>query len=157
MYLPEKDVQIPLEMRDVISLFHSRTPTVDEVENCEWLMFTSEAEWDPHATDFMERELAFAHDNAYIHMDRTILSINQVIPSNILHEIDIHLSQIPSVYSDPHFISKLTSSFMTNITNREVFQQNSTICTSAITKEDLAKHWGIGLSAAAQTLKVMMQ
>jgi hypothetical protein len=105
----------------------------------------------------LEHELAIAQDNTYLHMDRTILSINQLIPSNIPHETDVHLSQISSVYSDPHFISKLTSSVLINITKCEISQQNSTVCTSAVTKEDLAKCWGIGLSAAAQTLKVTTQ
>ncbi len=32
--IPEEDVRIPLMLRGVISLFHTRYPTVDEIENC---------------------------------------------------------------------------------------------------------------------------
>jgi hypothetical protein len=56
IFLPEDSTRIPLELNGVISGFPTRTPTLEEIENCKWLTLTSELEWDPHSLDFAARE-----------------------------------------------------------------------------------------------------
>jgi len=56
IYIPDQDIMIPLEMRGIISLFHTRRPSSDEIENCTWVQITSELDWDPHSTEFQEKE-----------------------------------------------------------------------------------------------------
>jgi len=40
IFVPEENITIPLEMRGVISLFYTRRPTQEEIENKKWLLFT---------------------------------------------------------------------------------------------------------------------
>jgi len=56
IYIPEHDIRIPLSMRGVISCLPVRKPTVQEIENCQWIPLTSKTEWDPHSDDFAENE-----------------------------------------------------------------------------------------------------
>jgi hypothetical protein len=60
IFVPDENFRIPLEMRGVVSLFYTRQPTIEEIESCRWLMFTSESEWDPHSEDIMQNELAMS-------------------------------------------------------------------------------------------------
>ncbi len=79
IYIPLEDVRTPLMLRGVISLFYSRYPTVDdEIENCQWLLFTSELEWDPHSTAFEGNECAIS-DNVSLSMPLKDRSIGNII------------------------------------------------------------------------------
>jgi hypothetical protein len=94
IYVPEDDVRIPLTLRGVISLFHTRYPTVDEIENCRWLLFTSELEWDPHSITFEENENAVS-DHASSETSSNERSINNII-SNLDHsEVINQLTRVP--------------------------------------------------------------
>jgi hypothetical protein len=56
IYIPDQDIMIPLEMRGIIPLFHTHRPSSDEIENCTWVQITSELDWDPHSTEFQDKE-----------------------------------------------------------------------------------------------------
>jgi hypothetical protein len=154
IFLPEDNIRIPLEMRGVVSLFHTRHPTPEEIETCKWLMFTSEQEWDPHSEDFMCNELALSLTD--MAQGRSICTIDTQSPVPHLSETDIILSQISSVYSDPslNFSLNLKRDFEHT---RVIMSQRSSLRKSHITKEELAKLWGISLESANQTLRVMTQ
>ncbi len=49
IYDPVTNLRIPLEMKGVISLFHTRRPSASEIEECPWVLLTSELDWDPHS------------------------------------------------------------------------------------------------------------
>jgi len=48
----DKQLNIPLELRGIISYFPVRTPTDHELDNCPSIIFTSEYEWNPYSEDF---------------------------------------------------------------------------------------------------------
>jgi hypothetical protein len=52
IYFPKKHVRIPLKPGGCISRIPKRLPTQKEIEECEWLILTSGAEWNPHSEDF---------------------------------------------------------------------------------------------------------
>jgi hypothetical protein len=105
IYVPDENFRIPLEMRGVVLLFHTRQPTAEELETCRWLMFTSEAEWDPHSEDFMQNELVVSHID--ISANRSLFTMSTLsVPFN-LSETDVLLSDISSVYSEELFSNYL--------------------------------------------------
>eukprot|EP00536_Pseudo-nitzschia_multiseries_P008140 jgi/Psemu1/19690/gm1.19690_g len=53
-----KKVFIKLNMRNVISYFPTRKPTKLELDECEHLIATNDAPWDPHSLKFRMAELA---------------------------------------------------------------------------------------------------
>jgi hypothetical protein len=57
IHVPESNFVIPLLMRGVISGFHTRVPTTQELEDLSThVELTSEAEWDPYSTTFEDVE-----------------------------------------------------------------------------------------------------
>jgi hypothetical protein len=109
-FVPDEDIRIPLEMRGIVSLFHSLQPAVEELENCKWLMFTSEVEWDPHSEDFMRNKQAMMVWSSC--QDCTLLTLESQTPHNIERETDSILSSISSVYSHGHFCHEILHSPM---------------------------------------------
>jgi len=50
--IPDENIVIPLSMKGIISYFPVRTPTQYEIENCQVVTLTSEAEWDPYSSTY---------------------------------------------------------------------------------------------------------
>jgi hypothetical protein len=44
IYFPNENIRIPLELGGCISIIPPRLPTQKEIEECEWLILTSEVE-----------------------------------------------------------------------------------------------------------------
>jgi hypothetical protein len=141
-------------MRGVVSLFHTRRPTPEEIETCKWLMFTSEQEWDPHSEDFMCNELALSLTD--MAQGRSICTVDtqSLVPQ--LSEADVILSQISSVYSN-HSLNISLNLKRDFKRTRIIMSQRSLLRKSHVTKEELAKLWGISLESASQTLRVTTQ
>jgi hypothetical protein len=75
-----------------------------------------------------------------------------------LNEADIILSQISSIYSDHSLNVNLNLKHdFTRERTRIIMSQGSSSRRSHVTKEELAKLWGISLENAAQTLRVTTQ
>jgi hypothetical protein len=156
IFVPEENVTIPLEMRGVISLFYTRRPTQEEIENKKWLLFTSNLEWDPHSEDFTHNELAMSLTD--LSADQSLLPI--ISHDSIPQEPDINsqLSCISSVYSDTLFYQGIKENMQyTYQRAREIATKHSSNRCTGITKEALASLWGISLNTAAQTLRVTTQ
>ena len=51
---PDADIFIPFQLHGCISYFPTRLPTNSEIDNCRWVTFTSEAEWQPYSDHFAE-------------------------------------------------------------------------------------------------------
>ncbi len=156
IFVPEENFRIPLEMRGVVSLFYTRLPTPEEIESCRWLMFTSEAEWDPHSEDFMQNELAMTLRDPPI--NRVIYTANTCNNPGHIPETDGILSSISNVYSEGLFHEDLNmNSIYTYPDIRIIMSRTSSQRRSNITKEDLCQLWGINAEIAAQTLRVTTQ
>ena len=57
IHIPEADLSIPLTMRGIISGFHTRIPTLDELEDLSLhVELTSDQDWNPYAEEFSEQE-----------------------------------------------------------------------------------------------------
>ncbi len=53
----EHNLTIPLRLNGIISYFDVRTPTLEEINNCQHIEITSsEVEWEPYSTQFEENE-----------------------------------------------------------------------------------------------------
>jgi hypothetical protein len=139
IFFPEENVRIPLEMRGVISLFHTRAPSADEIENCKWLCITSEQDWDPHSEDFDLNERATTSHSVPRSHDRTIFPL-------ATDPFMSYLAEFCPTLDDTNLLS-MSSIATTNTTTRGF----------VTTKESLANLWGISLTTAAQTLKVTTQ
>ena len=54
--VPSEDFKIPLSLQGVVSVFHSRHPTVHELETCKWVVLTSDRDWNPNSEELAENE-----------------------------------------------------------------------------------------------------
>lgn len=142
IYAPEENVRIPLEMRGVISLFYTRRPTAIEIEECPWIVLTSELEWDPHSPAFQENEYRSSAES-----EQTSFTTRNLLPAHVdnLHNNQeaLDLIGVSSVFSDTSFLSIASTT-----TVKRAY---------SITKEHLSSLWGIGLHAAELTLQVTTQ
>jgi hypothetical protein len=111
-----------------------RTPTQEELENCELISITLEAEWDPQSSNFQEIDDSL-NDNL---IDQR--SVKSYISQSFCNEIiDNVMKQISS--GSNHLIGSTSSE------RNGAFANEST----------LAKTWVIGQSIACETLKATMQ
>jgi hypothetical protein len=144
IYIPNQDIRIPLEMRGIISLFHMRRPTTEEIENCTWVQITSEFDWDLHSSEFQEKETLESGLGEYVPtIDRSIFSLSSDIGMMMHISPEENLLDVSPAFSDESFFQIAT----TSSSNRS----------HTVTKEVLLDLWGIGLNAAAQTLQVTTQ
>jgi len=70
LIVPKENIVIPLDLKGVDSTFPTRMPTTDEMESpgLRHIELTaSDPEWDPHSTEFAERECALIDDDGKIH------------------------------------------------------------------------------------------
>jgi hypothetical protein len=156
IFIPDENVSIPLELRGIISLFITCQPSPEELENCRWLMFTSELEWHPHSEDFMRNEMALSLTGPAT--DRTLLTLNSSIFPKWECETDTILSSISSAYSQGHLNCSIslcpvyTYAQMYNVSSQITSQRQGNI-----TNEKLSELWGISLKTAEQTLRITTQ
>ena len=62
---PDEQIFIPFHLYGCISYFSTRLPNQDEIANCRWVTFTSDAEWNPYSDHFLQSELAMVNKNTY--------------------------------------------------------------------------------------------
>jgi hypothetical protein len=55
---PDENVFIPFHLHGCISYFSTRLPTQNKLQECRWVTFTSEAEWQPYSPHFKKSEAA---------------------------------------------------------------------------------------------------
>ena len=179
IYMPEVELSIPLEMRGVISYFESHKPSEDELENCRRIVMTSDVSWNPYDESFETQERA-ANQHAAI-ADEAGVETARV--SEVDRNGDIKcgtrtkfavIPDPPELLSDEAFVERLVASvniasddlygdgmdgyrdqelFQVSSATREVFEMSRSEKKSVVTKEVLARRWGIGLDTAHRTLK----
>jgi hypothetical protein len=104
IYIPENDVRIPLQMLGVISLFHTRRPSNRELETCQWLVITSDLDWDPHTTEFEDNKNAVNQGDARAPSYRSIYSVSTSLEDK---DNDNHLSSISLNLDDMTFLPEI--------------------------------------------------
>jgi hypothetical protein len=76
------DFSIPLSLTGVTSYFPTRTPTVQEIESCKWIILSDENEWNPHSDHFMNQEENFQELQIIIETEAFSKSVLSVDKSN---------------------------------------------------------------------------
>lgn len=153
---------IPLKMRGIISYFTSYRPTEEQLASCHRIELTSDVPWEPMSAHFSAYE-SFVQpmvsavtkngDSLDDIQGQSSLNGDFLVPADIYNEDVFHQTLVASVNvrldspSDnieptiPSTIAAISSNERTNI----------------ITKEVLAKRWGISVENAQRTLQVTTQ
>jgi hypothetical protein len=139
----KEQVKISLRLNGIVSFFSSRHPSMQVYKQCQHLQLTpDEPEWNPLDPTFGTREdRMIGDDGNVLHREWTPITSREIMsfshgPSNIhdenqlLHALDAQVK-----------ISAIKTSTRAN----------------AVTAEQLAQRWNIGLSKAKKTLKVTTQ
>ena len=171
---PDGTLRIPLEMEGVVSYFTSRKPTDEEVVRCTRLTMTSDASWDPRSTHFGQTETQLRlHDDFQISMADTTMQLSGTGTRGNLHEVMSSMTprSILAIASADDGLLAERLEEMVNVsggdvrgdgicmigTEHELHAVATTSPESIITKEVLAKRWGLGLETAKRTLEVTTQ
>jgi hypothetical protein len=155
--IPDK-LEIPLKMRGVMSYIEMRKPTIDELAKCEHLELTSARPWNPNELGLDSRELgsfkAGCQDGKSNFLcqrrDPPELSISSL--SRLISQ-DVHSSVAHDVADNVHEADVISHEMI----HREASATGTSARSSVITKEILAKRWGIGLEVADRTLQATSQ
>jgi hypothetical protein len=135
IYFPDEDIRIPLQLNGCMSHFVTRLPTKQEMNSCQWLVLTDDAEWDPYSSKFNENE-----------NDALSRSVGKIRTERILSSYDSNeLRSISSVIS------------LKATVEHAMISGVSTGVKLSVTAQELADNWGVSLSNAEQTLKCTTQ
>ncbi len=153
IYFPEEDVCLPLLMKGCISYLPTRYPSDKELNDCLWIAATSNLEWDPHSSEFSNQEelaLAAATATHDTRSDCSIAALQTCLISSVLAAVS------PSLVDDT-LLEDLERTVQVHAEERAAAALHSKSCQATISKEDLARKWGLGLATAARTLDVTTQ
>jgi Reverse transcriptase (RNA-dependent DNA polymerase) len=156
---PDENIHIPFHLHGCISYFCTRLPSKEEINNCRWITFTSEREWNPYSDHFADSERAMIrhHDHfdpRYLHFDR---NGNQLDGRTFGAVYTSHFSptNTSSHYSDPAID---TFDVVYNMTNsRMIHATSSTEHRCNVPNETLARRWGTSLQTAKETIACTTQ
>ena len=162
--LGEGGFVIPLELKGVISCFISHKPTDHELETCRRIVLTSDQPWNPNDLSFAEQEEAVALHLSAVHQNGDSRIEILPMPAELCDEADFAsrlISQI-SISSDDIEGDGLDGRnddglFNTPPEFKVISAMEVSEKSSVITKEVLARRWGIGLDTALRTLRVTTQ
>jgi hypothetical protein len=171
---PDSKQRIPLEMEGVVSYFTSRRPTDDEIANCTRLEMTSEAAWDPKSPHFNQTEKQLREQGDYkASMVSTTMQLSRTGTRGNLHKVMSLMTprEILAVASAEDGLVAERLEERVNVSGgdlrgdgicmigseHELYLVATSSSDSVITKEVLAKRWGLGLETARQTLEVTTQ
>jgi hypothetical protein len=138
----DQDIQIALNLQGVTSYFVTRSPTVNEIETCQWVNLSDEHNWDPHSDHFQQQEERYDDLQEY-HRDPTSRNIYSIYSAPDPSPLSTDMSEVLVVFDDMHLVN-LSSTRRSNKT-------------PSISPEQLSKIWNIGPSSAAKTLKCTTQ
>ena len=137
IYSANDDFNIPLSLAGVTSYFYTRTPTVHELESCQWITLSNENDWDPHLEHFMDQEENYQDLLQQGNIkERNIFRIGVKCNERLVYSTIYQ--EISQALDDCHIITTVTS---TKDTHAEL----------------LALKWNIGLDAARKTLRCTTQ
>ncbi len=150
-------ITILLQLNGVVSYFVTRSPTSQELEDCAWLMMTSDVEWDPHSDSFMLNERAVKAHNSFTHIsDRSLLTVHAHWYAPDV--TNMSLAAISQTLTDDTYNESISNAIEIPYNKAiQLASQHTSLRTGMITKEKLTELWGIPLHMAAQTLRVTTQ
>lgn len=170
--IPGENIVIPLALSGVISYFESHQPSDDELENCRRLVLCSDVPWDPNDPLFARQEQAVAHhtDVSAVRQHGDSVGGDDVFPSllptpaELLSDIEFACRLVSAVnvagddwigdgmsgYADEEL-------FPIGNQGRKVFAMSLVDKQSVVTKEVLARRWGISMDTAHRTLRATTQ
>ena len=144
IFFPEEKVRIPLLLDGCISLFHVRTPTLHEIDNCTNLVVTNhEIEWDPRSLLFKEQEDAFE-------------SSDTMLPLEAQERI-IYSMQTNSYTCESIDLIDMSSKIHHTLDAINIMASSSTARRLKFGAEELSKRWAIGQQIANDTIKATTQ
>ncbi|MGH3054467.1 MAG: hypothetical protein ACRDL7_05760, partial [Gaiellaceae bacterium] len=149
IYIPHEKIRINLCMHGCLSYIPTRTPTIQEIENCRWLVMTDDKDWDPYSPTFAEQEEVLMERD----VDLSPIERERVINGFESNEVSSVLSAVSSSLCDDNMIRLLEKKVMIRKIGVAETDKRKTV----IEKADLSRRWGIGLETAARTLKVTTQ
>jgi hypothetical protein len=158
IHFPVEGVRIPLEMDGIISRFATRVPTLEELNECQWLSLTGDQEWNPHSPLF--NEIMNGRTDEYERPERR--EIYEMHTATLNTKMDIYADDV---------VSCNLCSVMSSLTLRGRYDSikkskgaelisagvQSKHRQSDITAERLARLWKIPLKTAIQTIRVTTQ
>ena len=165
IYIPTANLHIPFDLDGVIAGFHSRPPTdieLDEIDD--HIELTSEVEWIPHAfaPSLADEE---SDENSALQKFLDARRIKVLKSKTLKQQIRSSLDCLRSSQSlsEMKFANEINTTNQTDpILNRIASLMTLSAIrtgdvTSAITPENVAKRWMIGIEQAKKTLNVTTQ
>ena len=150
--VPDEDLVIPLFLDGVNSVFKTRRPTdVDLAESKEVVMTYDTPAYDPHDSKLAEQEAAL--------IGVEFPGVNQDMFSRNVSATTSELSKVSAWHSPADALEELLSGQGYAMT--DVMRLASSVTTrkrrGAVTAEQLARRWRIGLETARKTIKATTQ
>jgi len=161
---------IPLKMSGSTAYLESRVRTALELSECNHIVLTSDAEWDPSdisIQDWSNEEVD--HQRLILSVCRGMVDVEafpdepQVRMSRAFTESDALLASVSSALTDETMYPRLDAAVRVHNADRtdEPRQIGSAIVSdqrhSVVSAEELAKKWRIGINTAKLTLKATTQ
>eukprot|EP00536_Pseudo-nitzschia_multiseries_P010379 jgi/Psemu1/203096/e_gw1.314.32.1 len=146
-----KKVFIKLNMRNVISYFSTRKPTKLELDECEHLIATNDAPWDPHSLKFRMAESAIDNGDPISGDQLSVQAMSTEDASSVVTEPTSNVTDISQEIDNTLERRSLDRSNQWGPSVTTIEGPNKVDC------EHLAKTWNISFKKAEQTLKVTTQ
>jgi hypothetical protein len=138
IYIPEVNLTIPLLLDGVISYFSVRRPTEEDKQESVWIdMSYDSPAWNPYDPSLKTRELALMRNE-----------------HEFLHE---EYFDIDTDGDGGAFMMALSTQPMLSGADRATAAIKTRSRRGAVSAEDLARRWGIGLATARKTIEVVTQ
>jgi hypothetical protein len=178
IYIPKHELDLPLRLEGVISFLNTRKPTKEEIATLDRVELTSATKWEPYSEEFAEREAestrataavsrkAAEHAEAERYIAMLARQESSRSPAELMYaeenELFERLVSVVNVSS-----TDIAGDGMSGRSDEDLYplmdeyRAISGLSTeqrkSVITKEILARRWGIGLDTAHRTLTATTQ
>jgi hypothetical protein len=156
-------LELPLQMRGVISYLETRKPTKEELEKCPRYKITSAASWDPYRSWGNDSWDHHGHDREVHTLSITLAESNQACPIELAGNVLPRLIEAMKITTSADTSSETRECHEADVIRhyedlqRELGALKATSKSSIITKEVLASRWFTGLESAEATLKATTQ
>jgi hypothetical protein len=152
IYIPGSELELPLQMRGVFSFLETRKPTEAELQTCQRIELTSASPWDPVLASRGEvMDLHREEPREFLRPDAGPELSRDVLP-RLISAINIgEPKSNPIVERDEADVIAHSADM------REAAAVQASSRAPAITFQDVAPRWHIGLDTAKATLKATTQ
>ena len=153
IYIPDSDLELPLQMRGVFSYLETRKPFDDELVTCQRIELTSASPWDPDLASRGEvMDLHRERPRDFLRPDASPPELMVDVLPRLISAINICEPK-----SNPIVERHEADVIAHDVEMREVGAVQAAFRTPSITFQELAARWHIGLDTAKATLKATTQ